>query len=335
MKAARVRSASSGVVLEDVKEPEPGPHQIVVKVVASGVCRSDLHIVEGALQRTKYPLTLGHEPAGYVHEVGKEVDGFSEGEKVLVYPTQGCGRCRYCIEGRESLCSRAESFGFEKDGSHAEYLLVDSGRYLFPMERIQPAEAAPLSCAGITVYHAIKNHVLNVAAPGDYVVVIGAGGLGHIAVQILSELTAAKIIAVDAKESKLDLMKKLGADYVVSAGEAESTLRQVGSDRIATVLDIVGSDETLRLGFESLGVGGHMVVLGAGGGVLKYSGPDAKGRIITGPIIGSLTDMRETLDLAELGTIKMVHSEFPLGAISEVLNRLKEGSIEGRAIVEP
>jgi len=323
------------VTVEDVAEPEPGPRQVVVKITASGVCRSDLHIVEGALQRTRYPLTLGHEPAGYVHAVGKEVDNFSVGDKVLVYPTQGCGTCRYCLEGKDSLCHRAESFGFEKDGSHAEYLLVDSGRYLFRLGRLGAAEAAPLSCAGITVYHAIKNHVVGFASPGDYVVVIGAGGLGHIAVQILSGLTATRIIAVDVQDSKLELMRRLGADYVVNTKAAESTLRQIGSDRIAAVLDIVGSDETLRLGYESLGTSGHMVVLGAAGGTLKYSGPDGKDRIIGGPIIGSLTDMRETIELAESGIIRMVHKEFPLAMVGDVLNKLKRGEIEGRAIVEP
>lgn len=335
MKAARVRSPTSGIIIEDVAEPEPGPHQIVVRITGSGVCRSDLHIVEGALERTRYPLTLGHEPAGYVHAVGKEVDNFSKGEKVLVYPTQGCGTCRYCIEGKDNLCHRAEAVGFEKDGSHAEYLLVDSGRYLFRLEHLQAAEAAPLSCAGITVYHAIKNHVMGFASPGDYVVVIGAGGLGHIAVQILAGLTATRIIVVDEKDSKLDLMRKLGVNYVVNSKDAGSALRRIGSDRIAAVLDIVGSDETLRLGYESLGTSGHLVVLGAAGGTLRYSGPDAKDRIIGGPIIGSLTDMRETIELAELGIIKMNHHEFPLGMVGDVLNRLKQGDIEGRAIVEP
>lgn len=335
MKAARVEAPHASVMILEVEDPLPGPGQVVIRVTASGVCGSDLHVVDGKLGRTKYPLTLGHEPAGIVHQIGEGVSRFREGDRVLLYPTTGCGTCMFCIGGKENLCPAARSYGFEFDGTDAEFALVPSERYLYPLRRLSDAEAAPLACAGVTAYHAIKNHVVGLAAPGDSVVVVGAGGLGHLAVQMLRALSPAHVMVVDTREEKLELAKSLGAEDIMSPSEFGRLTDAARKSRVAAVIDTVGSDQTLSLGFDTLGTGGRLVVLGAAGGSLNYSGPDAKDRMVAGPILGSLTEMRETLELAEQGLVRVVHRDFPLEKVNEVLAMVRGGQVTGRAVLIP
>jgi propanol-preferring alcohol dehydrogenase len=339
LKAARVRSPRESVILQDVDEPEPKGKEVVVRITGSGVCHSDLHIIDGELERVKYPLTIGHEPSGYVYKVGTEAaDTVRTGEKVVVYPTFGCGVCRHCLKGNENLCQRAISVGFETDGSHAEYLLVKSPRYLYPISQLQPSEAASLSCAGVTVYSAIKNYIIPNSYPGSFVLVIGVGGLGHIAVQILGKLTPAQVIAVDVDERKLRMAEELGVEYAILGGKRSSVaeeITRIGGNDISAVIDFVGTDETLRLGYDSLGIQGNLVVIGAGGGILEYRGPDPKNRKITGPIMGSLIDMKEIVEMAEEKKFLIKCETFNLTEIGKVLEKIRYSEIVGRAVVHP
>lgn len=325
-------------------DPKVGANEILVRIAASGVCHSDLDIVEGRLERAKYPLTIGHEAAGYIEKIGEAFNSrksenqgithLKEGQKVLVYPTYGCGSCWYCIYGRDNLCQAAKSIGFEIDGSHADYLLVKSPRNIFPIHNLKPSEAAPIACAGITVYEAIKEYVLPRARPGCSALIIGVGGLGHIAIQILKKLTDLEVIAVDKNEQKLGLAQKLKADHVLEyEDKLLEKLRKMPN--ICATLDLVGTDKTLKLGYECLTTQGILVVIGAAGGILKYRGPDPKRREIVGPIIGSMGSMKELIEMAEKSKIKILHQEHPLEEIGSVLEKLRQGEILGRAILVP
>lgn len=342
MKAARVLCPGLLKLVEDVPEPQPSGNEIVVKITASGICHSDIDIVEGKLERTKYPLTIGHEAAGVIYKIGEDLHHtqvpLSEGQKVAVYPTFGCGFCRFCLAGRENLCASAQAIGFEMDGSHAKYLLVKSPNHIFPIHNIDAQEAAPLSCAGITAYEAIKEYVLPRATPGAFVTVIGVGGLGHIAIQILKKMADVQIIAIDKDEKKLKLAEDLKADHVLESSNDRNLveeIRKLSSDNVCATLDFVGNDSTLQLGYESLGIQGILVVVGAMGGTLSYRGPDPKRREIVGPIIGSLGSMREILDMVENKEIAILHQSFSLDQIDSAFDKLKHREIIGRAVLTP
>src|SRR2546425_11507146 len=162
MKVARLAGPRKPFAIVDGDRPEPRPGEVVVKIVASGVCHSDLHIAKGEFASVKYPITLGHEPAGTIRDVGGDVKDLKKGQPVLVYPGSGCGRCWFCLQGEENHCENGRFFGFDQDGAYAEYLLVESSRYLFPIPGLSTDEAAPLACAGITAYHAVKAKALPV-----------------------------------------------------------------------------------------------------------------------------------------------------------------------------
>ena len=210
--------------LRNVEVPEPGPGEVLVKIGGAGACHSDLHLMEwpdGTLN-FDLPFTLGHENAGWVEALGSGVTGFELGEAVAVYGPWGCGRCHACRLSNENLCERAGEIGalgggLGRDGGCADYLLVPAARLLVPLGDLDPVEAAPLSDAALTPYHAIKRS-LHKLAPGTSVVVIGVGGLGHMAIQILGAVSAAQIIAVDIARAKLELARDVGADKAVEAG---------------------------------------------------------------------------------------------------------------------
>jgi propanol-preferring alcohol dehydrogenase len=343
MKAARVFRPGVLRLVDDISDPEAKSNEVLVKISASGICHSDLDIIEGKLERARYRLTIGHESTGTVYKVGEKVDlkqiSISEGQKVSIYPTFGCGVCEHCLAGRENLCSKAQAMGFEMDGSHAEYLLVKTPNHLFPIYNIDPKEAAPLSCASITVYEAIKEYVLPKVKPGAFVTVIGVGGLGHIAIQILKKMTDARVIAIDKDEAKLKLAEDLKADHVINSDDNNRNLveeiKKLSSEKVCATLDLVGSDLTMKLGFDALGTRGILIVIGAMGGTLSYRGPDPKWREIVGPMIGSLSSMRKILEMAERREIKVLTQSYPLDQIELALEKLKHSEITGRAILIP
>ena len=210
--------------LTDVPQPDPGPGEVLIKVGGSGACHSDLHVMEfdEGLLPYELPFTLGHEVAGWVEATGPGVTGLEHGAPVAVYGPWGCGRCQRCRLGMENYCEHAAELGaagggLGRDGGHAEYMLVPSARLLVPLDGVDPRDAAPLTDAGLTPYHAIKRSVPKLTA-GSTAVVIGVGGLGHVGVQILKALTPAQVVAVDLDESKLATALEVGADHAVVAG---------------------------------------------------------------------------------------------------------------------
>jgi D-arabinose 1-dehydrogenase-like Zn-dependent alcohol dehydrogenase len=336
MKVARLAGPRKPFAIVDTDRPEPGPGEVVVKIVASGVCHSDLHIARGEFESVKYPITLGHEPAGNVYEVGEGVTGLRKGQPVIVYPARGCGRCWFCLLGEENHCEDGKFIGFDQDGGYAEYLLVESPRYLFPLSGLSLDEGAPLGCAGITAYHSVKAKALPVLHAGDYVVVIGVGGLGHIAIQLLRKMSTCSIVAVDVRRRSLSLAEKLGSDQTVLAGKNLATqVRRVAKEGVGAVIDFVGSTSTLTASYEMLRAGGRLVVVGAAGGHLKMDSGSTNGREVHGSISGSLTEMSELMELARQKQFKVVVKPYPLEQVNEVLKMLEEGRIEGRAVLKP
>jgi D-arabinose 1-dehydrogenase-like Zn-dependent alcohol dehydrogenase len=336
MKVARLAGPRKPFAIVDADRPEPGPGEVVVKIVASGVCHSDLHIARGEFESVKYPITLGHEAAGNVHEVGEGVTGLKKGQAVIVYPARGCGRCWFCLQGEENHCEDGKFIGFDQDGGYAEYLLVESPRYLFPLSGLSLDEGAPLGCAGITAYHSVKTKALPVLHPGDFVVIIGVGGLGHVAIQLLKKMSPCSIVAVDVRRRSLSLAQKLGSDQTVLAGKnMAAQVRRVAKNRVGAVIDFVGSTSTLTASYEMLRAGGRLVVVGAARGHLKIDSGSTNGREVHGSISGSLGEMRELMELARQRQFKVVVKPYPLEQVNEVLKMLEEGRIEGRVVLKP
>jgi D-arabinose 1-dehydrogenase-like Zn-dependent alcohol dehydrogenase len=336
MKAARLKGPRRPLEIVELHDPDPGPGEVVVKIASSGVCHSDLHIANGEFKGVKYPITLGHEPAGYIHSFGPGVENLRKGQAVVVYAGTSCGMCEYCLRGEENYCESGEFFGFDHDGANAEYLLVKSPRYIFPIPRLSTDEACPLACAGITAYHAIKTEALPVLHPEDYVVVIGIGGLGHVGIQLLKKLSSSQIIAVDTRTDCLSLAEKLGADYTILAGRGLARqILKVSKKKLGAVLDFVGSDLTLGPSYEILRPGGRLVMVGEAGGSFKIAASSTNGREVHGSVYGTLSDMREIVELATQKQIKILVKTYPLKEANRVLKMLEEGQMIGRAVLKP
>ncbi|MDY7083047.1 MAG: alcohol dehydrogenase catalytic domain-containing protein, partial [Halobacteria archaeon] len=262
MKAARFYGASEGLKIEDVPLPEIGSNEILVRVEGAGICHSDLHILEGDLPLPNLPTTLGHENAGFVEEIGDELDiqgtGIEQGTPVAVYGPWGCGNCHVCSRGEYQLCNVIEWVGIGHDGGYAEYLRVPNPEYLVRLDSLEPTEAAPLTDAGVTSYRAVRRAEKSLT-PSRPIVIIGIGGVGQYAVQFADMLTGSDVIAVDIDDEKLDKAERLGADVTVNGDKnLSSEVRQVSNDGGGTagtgtgagagagaVLDFVGTDETL------------------------------------------------------------------------------------------
>lgn len=344
MKAYQLVEWQQPPELREVSVPEPGPGEVLVKVGGAGVCHSDLHVMEWPAGALPYelPFTLGHENAGWVETLGAGVTGLEPGEPVAVYGPWGCGRCTACRQGRETLCERAAEIGaagggLGRDGGMAELMLVPASRLLLPLGELDPRDAAPLSDAALTPYHAIKL-VLPLLSPGASALVIGVGGLGHMAVQLLRAVSAARVIAVDVDEAKLALAREVGANETVAAGEsAAEQVRELtrGLGAIA-VFDCVGSEQTLQLAAASARPGGAVLVIGLAGGTLPFSfGALPFDCSIQIPYWGSVVELMEVLELARGGAIHVHTERFPLDRVEEAYDRLRAGTLQGRAVITP
>jgi alcohol dehydrogenase, propanol-preferring len=326
--------------LREVAVPEPGPGEVLIKVAGAGACHSDLHLMEWPAGLTPWepPFTIGHENAGWVHELGAGVTDLEIGDPVLVYIPWGCGRCMPCRTSNENFCEIGVSgAGLGRDGGMAEYLLVPAARHLLPLGDLDPVEAAPLSDAALTPYHAIKRS-LHKLVPGSSAVVIGAGGLGHMAVQMLAALAPAQVIAVDLSDEKLALAAEAGAHVTVKAGDtAEQEVREATRGRGADlVLDLVGSDETLALSTSVSRPQGDLAIVGLAGGSFALSFFSHPGESSVATVNGgSAIDLMEVLELARSGLIRAHIERFSLDQAPEVYERLRRGEIASRAVICP
>ncbi len=344
MKAYQLTAWQAPPELRDLEVPEPSPGQVLIKVGGAGACHSDLHLMEwpeGQLD-VEPPFTLGHENAGWVEALGAGVEGLEVGEPVAVYGPWGCGRCRACRRSAENYCERQAEIGafgggLGLDGGMAEYMLVPAARLLLPLGDLDPRDAAPLSDAALTPYHAIKRS-LHLLVPGSTAVVIGVGGLGHMAVQILRALTPARVIAVDVSADKLRLAREVGADEVLEPGEgaAEAIRELSGGLGAELVLDNVGANDTLALAAQVVRFESHLTMIGLAGGTFPFGfGALPFECRLTLPYWGTAIELMEVLDLAREGKIGAHVERFPLDRVAEAYRRLREGSLEGRAVICP
>lgn len=342
MKAARFIEVGRPAEIVDVPRPDPGAGEVLVRIAGAGVCHSDLHVLDHGIGIAG-PFTLGHENAGWVAEVGDGVKGWKEGDPVVVYGPWGCGACRTCQSSAENYCERHASIptfggGLGSDGGMAEYMIVPSSRLLVPLGDLDPATTAPLSDAALTPYHAIKT-ALPLMSPDATVLVLGVGGLGHMAVQILRCLSAARVIVGDIDDAKLAHARELGAAHAINTrdGRAAEEIRDLAGERGVTVaLDFVGAQATVDLASSVVGRNSHISIVGLAGGVLHYAANNPPyGTEVTVPYWGSRTELMEVIALAQAGRIEAAVETFPLEQVNDVYQRLREGRIRGRAVLIP
>jgi alcohol dehydrogenase, propanol-preferring len=351
MKAARIVKVNEPLQVQELQTPKPKGSQILVKVQASGVCHSDVHVWEGyyegiggqPLKTTdrgvKYPLTPGHEIAGIVDNLGEQVEGFSKNEKVLIYPWIGEGRCPACKIGQENLCDKPRSLGIYGDGGYAEYVLVPNSKYLVKIgDDMDTDTSAPLSCAGLTAYGAVKNANLK---PDDNVVIVGTGGLGLMAIQLAKAVTGARIIAMDIDDKKLEVAKKEGADIIVNSKKEDPTKATMElTDKLGAdaVIDFVNATKTVEAEMQFLRRRARLVLVGLFGGELRLSlvAMPTRAYKLIGSYTGSLQDMVELVSLAKRGVVKpVISNRFRLSQATEALTMLKKGKIVGRGVINP
>jgi alcohol dehydrogenase, propanol-preferring len=356
MKAARIVKPKEPLQVQDLETPEPKGSQVLVKVLASGVCHSDIHLWEGGYEGpggqflkttdrgVKYPVTPGHEIAGSIAAISEESQSlFAEGDKVLVYPWVGEGTCPACRIGEENLCDKPRSLGIYVDGGYADHVLVPSYRYLVKIgnegDNLDINEAATLSCSALTAYNAVKNANLR---PDDNLVVVGAGGLGLMAMQLAKALTGAKIVAMDLEDEKLNQARKDGhADYTVNSKKEDpvKTVMEL-TDKMGAdaVIDFVNASKTVETDMQILRRRAKLVLVGLYGGELKLNlvtMPTRAYRLI-GSYTGSLSDLTELVSLAKRKIIKpLVSDRFKLDQATEALSKLKDGKVMGRGVINP
>jgi propanol-preferring alcohol dehydrogenase len=344
MKALQYRTIGAAPEIVTVPDPEPGPGQVLLKVTAAGVCHSDIAVMNWPAESFPYalPLTLGHEGVGTVAALGAGVTGLKEGDSVAVYGPQGCGTCPKCAEGKENYCLRAQELGIfppglGAPGSMAEYMLENDPRHLVPIDGLDPVATVPLTDAGLTPYHAIKRSLPKLL-PGSTAVVIGAGGLGHVAIQLLRALTPARVIALDVSEDKLRLAREVGAhETVLSDAAAVARVRELtGGPGAEAVFDFVGVEPTVRTAGAVATVEADVTIVGIGGatlpvgfGVLPYEVS------VTSPYWGSRGELIEVLDLARAGAVSVHTETYSLDEAPLAYERLHAGKINGRAVILP
>jgi NAD+-dependent secondary alcohol dehydrogenase Adh1 len=341
MKAVRLHKFHSTPVIDDVPEPKvTGPLDVIVKIGGAGVCRTDLHIIEGqwdAAMGTPLPYILGHENAGWVHEVGSAVTNVAVGDTVILHPTPTCGLCRACRAGDDMHCENSTFPGLSTDGGMAEYLLTSARACVKLDPKTRPEDVAALADAGITAYHAVRK-AIPLLYPGTTTVVIGAGGLGHIGIQCLSALTATSIVVVDRNPEALKLAGQLGADQtVVADGKHVDAVKDLtGGKGAHVVLDFVAEQGAETDGWNMTAPAGSYFVIGYGG-TLTIPTLDiiSTERNIIGNIVGTYNDLAELMSLAEGGKVTLHTKTYPLTAAPEALADLDAGRVRGRAILVP
>jgi NAD+-dependent secondary alcohol dehydrogenase Adh1 len=340
MRAALLSEYHRPLELVERAEPEPsGARSVVVRVGGAGVCATDLHAQDGLMEPAglTLPVVLGHENAGWVHTVGDDVTTVAVGDAVLVYPAYSCGLCVPCRRGLDVHCERHQFTGLTQDGGFAEHVLVDE-RSLIPLPTgVEPAEVAPHSDAGITAYHAVKKLIPHLV-PGSTTAVIGVGGVGHIALQLVRELGGGSVVAIDTDERRRRLARELGADEVLGeqenvAGAVREVTNGAGAD---VVLDFVGTDETHTSALAMLARRGVYSIVGYGGTVSHPSVGLVVGEtVISGNLVGSWIDLWELLQLHRRGLVTLKTETHSLEEVNDVLDKLREGEVTGRAVLVP
>jgi len=341
MKAIAVHAYGQPPRLDDVPEPEAsGPDDVVVRIGGAGLCRTDLHIMDGWFADAipaDLPLVLGHENAGWVHAVGPAVEHLAVGDPVICHPNLTCGVCRPCRVGDDMRCTSGPSLpGLMCAGGMAELFKTRARAVVKLAPEAAPAEVAALADAGLTAYHAVRKAVPDLG-PGTSAVAVGAGGLGHIGIQCLKAMTPASVIAVDTSEEALKLAGSWGADHEVRAdGQQAQQVRDLTGQGADAVFDFVGEDATIGDSVAMLRPGGTYYLVGYGGTVTLPTMAMVLGEItVAANLIGTYADLADLVALADQGKVVLHSSRYPLEAANDAIDDLRRGRIRGRAVLIP
>ena len=349
MKAAQIVEPNKSLKISEIETPKPTGMQVLVKVKAVGVCHSDLHLWEGGYDTgdgfmkvtdrgVKFPVVPGHEIVGKVSEIGDSVTEIKVGDDVLVYPWIGCGICPTCEKGDTNLCEAPKSLGVFQDGGYAEYSMIPDYKFLIKISGIDLEGAASLSCSGLTAYTAVKKAISN--SP-ENILIVGAGGLGLMGVQISKALSNAKIICADLDDQKLKKAQEMGAHHVINTKDPEtlknilSICNEKGAD---SIIDFVNAPPTVKLDLSVIRKRGNIILVGLFGGAvdLPLVSIPLKAITIQGAYTGNYNDLVELIDLAKKGVIKpIVSKRYSIDEATNALQDLKDRKVVGRGIIVP
>lgn len=343
MRAARLHGYDQDhLSLDDVPEPAlRGPNDVIVRIGGAGLCRTDLHIIEGIWREIldpQLPYTLGHENAGWVQEVGSSVTSVAVGDAVVVHPLVTCGVCAACRRGEDMYCASSAFPGLDADGGFAQYLRTSERACIKLGGGLEPRDVAPYADAGITAYRAAKKAAAALP-PGTRCAVIGTGGLGHIGLQSLKALCAAEVIAVDRSDAALELAERVGADHLVRADDkVVEAVRAFGEGDggVEAVIDFVGEGGTTEQGPAMLAQGGSYYVVGYGGRVNLPAIEIIFNEVnVIGNLVGNYTELSELMTLAAQGRVELTTRVYELEAINEAIDDFVAGRIQGRGVLVP
>jgi NAD+-dependent secondary alcohol dehydrogenase Adh1 len=341
MKAARLHAYQEPLNLDEIDEPRAlGPLDVVVRIGAAGLCRTDLHIQEGQWaekSQVTLPYTPGHENAGWIHETGSAVTNVEVGDTVIVHPFISCGLCPPCRRGDDMHCLNGSFPGIDRDGGFADFLLTSARSVVKLDPSLEPKDIAALADAGLTAIHAVKR-AIPVLSAGTRAVVIGAGGLGHIGVQCLKAMTPTEIIVLDPSEKALALAQQLGADHTVKVdGSQLDTIKEMTDGLGAeAIIDFVGEKGAIEDGIAMTRDGGFYYVIGYGENI-DIPTIDVISREISfiGNLVGTFNDLQELMTLTAQGKVSLHTSTYPLDAINDAMADLDGGQLQGRGILIP
>jgi len=338
VKAAILHSFAEPLRIEEIPTPTPGPGEVLIKVAACGVCHSDLSLAMGEWDMlkpiTKLPLVLGHEVTGLIAAIGEGVAGFKIGDRVGVpWLHWTCGECEFCLTDRETLCSKQQVTGCTVDGGFAEFVKAKASHTAKLPDNLSFEEAAPLLCAGLTVYSAMKK---SGAQAGQKVAVFGVGGLGHLAIQ-LAKAKGAEVIAVDVADDKLELARECGADAVVNAATAQAykEIKKSTGGGAHVVMVTSGSRAAYETALRSIRRGGTLAIVGMTPEPVSFSTVamvSGEYRIVASAV-GTREELREVLQLASEGKAKCKIEKRSLAEIGDVLDEMKNGRLIGRVVI--
>ena len=341
MRAVQVVGYHQGLQMAEVDVPEAtGPLDVVVRIGGAGVCRTDLHILEGQWaekSQVTLPYTIGHENAGWVHAVGSAVTHLREGDKVILHPLVTCGLCRACRSGDDVHCEVSDFPGIDTDGGYADYLRTTARSVVKIDDSLEPSDVAALADAGLTAYHAAAKAARRLT-PRDRCVVIGAGGLGHIGIQVLKALTPAEIVVVDRNPDAVKLALSIGADHgVVADGtHVEQVLELTGGHGAEVLVDFVGEGGATAEGVAMLRRAGDYHVVGYGENIDVPTIDIVSAEInIVGNLVGSYNDLCDLMVLAARGQVTLHTQKYALDDFATAVDDLDHGRVRGRAILVP
>ncbi|MBE3001959.1 alcohol dehydrogenase AdhP [Nocardiopsis sp. HNM0947] len=335
MKTAVVKDFTQPLSVEDLDAPDPGPDQVLVQVEASGLCHTDIHAARGDWPiKPSPPFIPGHEGVGIVRKAGEQVRHVRVGDRVAIaWLAQACGRCDHCVTGHETLCEEQLNSGYSVDGAYAEYAVAYGDYVVRVPEGIDPLDAAPLSCAGVTTYKALK---VSGARPDTRVLISGIGGLGHLALQY-AKVFGAETIAVDVTDAKLELARELGADHVIDARTADvpSEVHRLGGADAA--IGVAVSNAALRAAYGSLRRGGALVLVALpedGALELPVFEHVLGGKKVIGSIVGTREDLAEVFRLHQRGLTRVIREARRLDDVNDCFEEVLAGSVSARLVFD-